>query len=90
MTTQTIDLKPLQHLQDLLSEGNDAKILNYVKTDIANNLDTYINLGAEFSQIEIQYKQLRLEGLNRTIAYNEAMKQLSAILDESLERMNIK
>ena len=90
MTTQTIDLKPLQHLQDLLSEGNDAKILNFVKTEIAKNLDTYINLGDEFSRIEIQYKQLRLEGLNRQLAYNEAMKQLNKILDESLERMNIK
>ena len=90
MTTQTINLKPLQRLQDLLSESNDAKILNYVKTEIAENLNTYISLGEEFSRIEIQYKQLRLEGLNRTIAYNEAMKQLSAILDESLERMNIK
>ena len=87
METQIIDLKPLIHLQDLISEGNDAKTLNYVKTEISKALP---NICEQFSQIEIQYKQARLEGLNRQLAYNEAMKQLNKILDESLERMNIK
>lgn len=80
-----IDTKPLKHLQDLLSEGNDAKILNYVKTEFPQVIN---NICESCSQIENEYKQARLEGLNRQVAYNEDMKRLNAILDESIKELN--
>ena len=69
--------EPLHQLQDLLSEGNDAKILNFVKTTFAEQLPTYINMAEEVSQMHNVILQLRLDDLNRQIERNKDIQRVT-------------
>ena len=80
----------LKHLQDLLSEGNNAKILNFVKTTFAEQLPTYLNMAEEVSQNHNVVLQLKLNDLKRQVAYNEAMKKLNELLDADEKRFGLK
>ena len=89
----TTNPEPLKHLQDLLSEGNDAKILNFVKTVFAEQLPTYLNMVEKVAQVEIGYKEMRLENLKYQAGYNtmqkehqELTKRIDIMIKENKER----
>jgi len=88
--TQKTNPEPLHQLQDLLTEGNDAKILNFVKTTFAEQLPTYLNMAEEVSQMHNVILQLRLDDLKRQIERNEVMKKVNASLDEDAKRLGLK
>lgn len=81
MTTQNTNPESLQQLQNLLVEGNDAKILNFVKTTFAEQLPTYLNMAEEVSQMHNVILQLRLDDLKRQIEHNKTMQKVAQSID---------
>ena len=81
MTTQKTNPEPLHQLQDLLSKGNDEKILNFVKTTFAEQLPTYLNMAEEVSQMHNVILQLRLDDLKRQIERNKEIQRVAQSID---------
>ena len=85
-----INIEPLKHLLDLISEGNDAKILNFVKTTFALELPIYINEINKIPQLNNDVLQLKLNGLKRQVAYNEAIDKLNKMIEADEKRFGLK
>jgi len=75
---QVINPVPLKHLKDLLIEGNNGKILNYVRGEFSTNLDTYINLSQQVSQTQIECLEMQKKGLERQKKLEDLIKEINS------------
>ena len=84
----TIDTKgntePLQHLKDLIAIGNDAEILNYVKGDFANNLESYIKWCEDVSQMLMQNLEMQKKGQERQKKLEDFLEKMKKYNKEDI------
>lgn len=86
----TTNPEPLKQLKKLLFKNEPSEILAYVKGEFSTHLDTYINMSENVAQLENQVKKMRLDSLDRQIAYNEAMDKLNTMIEEDEKRFGLK
>ena len=79
--------EPLKHLKTLLAEGNIAKILNYVKGEFSENIDTYIDMAEKVSNTENELLHLQIESTERQKNYVELVAEINASINKDLEEM---
>lgn len=87
---QTINTEPLIRLKELMLEGDDAKTLKFIKSLSVEDIDTYINLSEDFDDFKTYHNHTQEQWMNHQTETDNKIIELTDMLDESIERMNIK
>ncbi|MPM00591.1 hypothetical protein SDC9_46818 [bioreactor metagenome] len=76
----------MNKLKELLKTGNDEQILNYVKNDLAPNIDTYVETVKEVPKLQNELTKLQIESIKRQIEIEEYKKKV----DQAIAKLNTK
>lgn len=76
----------MNKLKELLRSGSDDQILHYVKSDLAPQIDTYIEAVRAVSSLQNELTKLQIESVKRQIEIEEHKKKVDDVISKMTER----